>query len=92
MTTQQIPSSPEIEQALASTQSAANQALDGVQQAVDSGVQRLRESTQYLRASAQRAGDGTLSYIRQEPVKSVLLAAATGAALVALVSLLTRRR
>lgn len=88
----QTATAPEVDLALADTQDAANKALDDVQQAVDSGVARLRASAKQLRASAQRAGEGTVTYIRQEPVKSVLLAAATGAALMALVSLLSRRR
>jgi ElaB/YqjD/DUF883 family membrane-anchored ribosome-binding protein len=45
-----------------------------------------------LRDQAMRAGTNTTHYIRAEPVKSVLMAAATGAALMALVSLLNRSR
>ena len=50
----------------------------------------LRESTQQLRDRAVRASDSTVAYIKDEPVKSVLIAAAAGAALVALVSLMGR--
>ncbi len=77
---------------LASTQRAANQALDSMGRAMDSGVERVREASHQMRDGAARASEGTVNYIRHDPVKSVLIAAATGAALMALVSLLTRSR
>lgn len=58
------------------------------------GLDAVRDSSQQLREQAHRASDGTLGYIRDEPLKSMLFAAATGAALMALLSLLgsPRRR
>lgn len=56
------------------------------------GIDALRDGTQQLRTKAQQAGDGTTQYIQQEPVKAVLIAAATGAALMALIGLMTRSR
>jgi ElaB/YqjD/DUF883 family membrane-anchored ribosome-binding protein len=50
----------------------------------------MRERTQQLREQTLRASDNTLNYIRAEPVKSVLIAAAAGGALVALLGLLRR--
>jgi ElaB/YqjD/DUF883 family membrane-anchored ribosome-binding protein len=76
--------------ALDATQSVASQALDSLSKAVDSGMERVRETSHQVRDSAARASEGTVNYIRHDPVKSVLIAAATGAALMALVSLLTR--
>ena len=64
---------------------------DSVNQALDQGLGRLREATQQVRESALRASDGTVRFIQHAPVKSVLLAAATGAALMALLSLTVRR-
>lgn len=55
-------------------------------------VDAVRDSSQYLREQALRASDRTVNYVRDEPVKAVLIAAATGAALMALISLLTRSR
>jgi ElaB/YqjD/DUF883 family membrane-anchored ribosome-binding protein len=78
------------EMALDSTHRAASHALDGMSAALDRGVERVRETTQQVRDGALRASDSTVGYIRNEPVKSVLMAAATGAALMALVSLLSR--
>jgi ElaB/YqjD/DUF883 family membrane-anchored ribosome-binding protein len=76
--------------ALDTTQNVASQALDSIGKSVEHGVERVREAGQQMRNSAARASECTVGYIRHDPVKSVLIAAATGAALMALVSLLTR--
>ena len=55
------------------------------------GVDAVRGSSQQWREQAHRASDGTLNYIKDEPVKSILIAAVTGAALMALVGLLGAR-
>jgi ElaB/YqjD/DUF883 family membrane-anchored ribosome-binding protein len=39
-----------------------------------------------------RATDSTVNYIKDEPLKAMLIAAATGAALMALMALLNRSR
>ena len=56
------------------------------------GVDAVRDSSEQLRERALRASDTTVSYIKDEPVKSMLIAAATGAALMAMLSLMTRSR
>jgi ElaB/YqjD/DUF883 family membrane-anchored ribosome-binding protein len=56
------------------------------------GVDAVRETAQSIRARAQHASDSTLDYIRTEPLKAVLIAAATGAVLMALVSLMRNSR
>lgn len=56
------------------------------------GVDAVRDSSQQLRDAAWRASDNTVRLVRDEPVKSMLIAAAAGAALMALVGLLTRSR
>jgi ElaB/YqjD/DUF883 family membrane-anchored ribosome-binding protein len=56
------------------------------------GMDSVRETSHQLRVKAEHASDTTVGYIRQEPVKAVLIAAATGAALMALVSLVARSR
>jgi ElaB/YqjD/DUF883 family membrane-anchored ribosome-binding protein len=78
------------EVALENTQRAASNVLDSAAHALDQGVARAREASHQLRESAQHASQGTANAIRHDPVKSVLIAAATGAALMALVTLLTR--
>jgi len=51
----------------------------------------VRDTSQQLRDRAARVSDSTLGYVKDEPVKSILMAAAAGAALMALFSLLARR-
>jgi len=51
----------------------------------------VRDRSADMRDRAMRASDATIGYIKDEPVKAILIAAATGAALMALVSLLSRR-
>jgi ElaB/YqjD/DUF883 family membrane-anchored ribosome-binding protein len=52
----------------------------------------VRDTSAQLRETAVRASDTTVGYIRDEPVKAMLIAAATGAALMALIGLLGRSR
>jgi ElaB/YqjD/DUF883 family membrane-anchored ribosome-binding protein len=52
----------------------------------------MRDRSQQLKEHAYRAQDMTVGYIKDEPLKSILIAAAAGAALMALVQLLTRER
>lgn len=54
------------------------------------GLDAVRETSQGLRDSAYRATDQTVGYIKDEPLKAMLIAAATGAALMALVGMLSR--
>lgn len=56
------------------------------------GLEAVREGSQQLRTSALHASDSTVGYIRQEPVKSVLFAAATGFVLMGLLMLAGRSR
>lgn len=56
------------------------------------GVDSVRESSHQLRLKAEHASECTVAYIKHDPVKSVLIAAATGAALMALISLFSHSR
>lgn len=49
------------------------------------GVERAQAATVQVKDAVVRAGDNSRAYIRDEPVKSVLLAAAAGATLAALI-------
>ena len=57
-----------------------------------SGIDAVRDGTHRLRERAQHASDSTTQYIRDEPVKAMLIAAATGATLMALVGLMRHSR
>jgi len=56
------------------------------------GVDSMRSTSQHLRDSARHTSDNTKGYIRDEPIKAVLIAAATGAVLMALLNLLGHSR
>lgn len=51
------------------------------------GVDAVRGTSAQLRETAMKASDNATAYIRDEPLKAMLIAAATGAALMALVTL-----
>jgi ElaB/YqjD/DUF883 family membrane-anchored ribosome-binding protein len=55
------------------------------------GMQALRSNGHDLQDRAKHAQQITASYIQNEPIKAVLMAAAAGATLMGLISLLTRR-
>jgi ElaB/YqjD/DUF883 family membrane-anchored ribosome-binding protein len=56
------------------------------------GIDTWNATSQQLRDKAQQASDGTVSYIRDKPLTSVLIAAAGGAALMAIAAVLARPR
>lgn len=55
----------------------AEQAREAARQS----VQALRERADHVRSQAVDMGDRTVRYVRDEPIKSMLFAAAAGAAL-----------
>jgi ElaB/YqjD/DUF883 family membrane-anchored ribosome-binding protein len=63
-----------------------NRATEQASVLAQRGVDAVRQGSRQVRDQALRASDGTLHYVREEPVKAMLIAAATGAALMALVS------
>lgn len=85
-----------VEGVIRSTQQAAHQAVDHLAD----GAERLAANTDrlahrgadQLRERARHAADGTIVHIRSQPLKSVLIAGAFGAALGALFTLLGRSR
>ncbi|MEO6031727.1 MAG: hypothetical protein ABIP61_07470 [Burkholderiaceae bacterium] len=54
------------------------------------GVGAMRDASHQVRERAARVSDNTAGYVRDEPMKSMLIAAAAGAALMAVVGFLTR--
>lgn len=55
------------------------------------GMDAVRDSASQLREKSLHAKEATTSYIQHEPVKSVLMAAAVGAALMGLLALFSSR-
>jgi len=54
------------------------------------GIEAVRDTSQQLREKALRASDSAVGYVKDEPIKAMLIAAATGALLMGLVALLSR--
>jgi ElaB/YqjD/DUF883 family membrane-anchored ribosome-binding protein len=68
------------------------QALHRGSDALHRGSEALHRRSDAIQAQARRLSDNTSAYIQREPMKAALMAAATGAALMALVGLLSRMR
>ena len=62
------------------------------QDSMHRGVDAMRGASAKLRDQANHASDVTVGYIQHEPVKSVLIAAAVGAAAVGIAGLLRSHR
>jgi ElaB/YqjD/DUF883 family membrane-anchored ribosome-binding protein len=56
------------------------------------GMDAMRDGRDHVVDASRRASQSTVTYIQEEPVKSVLFAAAAGATLMALIGFLTRSR
>lgn len=74
------------------TTHAADQALKATQHLANSAIDSVRDTSHQLRVKAGHASESTVNYIKHEPVKSILIAAATGAVLMALISLFSSSR
>ncbi|HYN61750.1 MAG TPA: hypothetical protein VET87_19770 [Rubrivivax sp.] len=61
-----------------------NRAVDQTSAMAHRGMDAVRDGSNQLREHAHRASDGTRNYIKEEPLKSMLYAAAAGAALMVL--------
>jgi ElaB/YqjD/DUF883 family membrane-anchored ribosome-binding protein len=84
------PVSGTVEDSINAVRPTLRRAADQASALAHRGMDAVREGSGHLREQARHASDRTISYIKAEPVKSVLIAAATGAALMALVSLISR--
>ena len=71
---------------------AAGLALKSTQRVAHDALDSLHDTSRQLQHTAQGASDSAVRYIKHEPVKAMLIAAATGAALMALISLASQTR
>jgi ElaB/YqjD/DUF883 family membrane-anchored ribosome-binding protein len=69
---------------------ALDRSREGASRIAERGVDALRTSSEQLQAGAHRAAEQATGYVQDEPVKAILFAAAAGAVLMALLSLLAR--
>ncbi len=63
---------------------------DQVDELTRRGMEMAKNATDSARAQALQANDRALGYVRQEPAKAVLIAAAVGAGLAMLIGMLAR--
>jgi ElaB/YqjD/DUF883 family membrane-anchored ribosome-binding protein len=82
----------QVEQALSDAPNLIGTALKDAEALARNGIERARQASVQARDSVNRAGERTVGYIQDEPVKSVLIAAAVGAASAALITWLARSR
>lgn len=82
--------SQSAERAIHTTQRVANDALNSLTGTVQNGMDTVRDTSQQLRKNAVHASETGVNFIRREPIKSVLIAAATGAVVMAMFDRLTR--
>jgi ElaB/YqjD/DUF883 family membrane-anchored ribosome-binding protein len=75
-----------------SVPAAFSRAAAQVEEITRRGLDRAKEASMGMRDQMNRASDRTVGYIKDEPVKSVLIAAATGAAVALLVGWAMRSR
>jgi X-X-X-Leu-X-X-Gly heptad repeat protein len=59
-------------------------------QALRDGSNQLQDRASQLQHQAQRGAESTVTYIKEEPLKAMLMAAASGAVLMGLIGLISR--
>ena len=75
------PSRRSVDETIRSSQQAAHRAVDRMADRVGRGASALRDGSEHLRERARHVADSTIVHIRQDPMKSVLIAGAVGAVL-----------
>ncbi|KQV78745.1 hypothetical protein [Rhizobacter sp. Root1221] len=81
-----------IHSARANVQPAISRIATQAETLARKGLDAVKDGAYQVRDRAQTLGDVTVRYVKDEPVKAVLIAAATGAALMALLSLVQSAR
>jgi ElaB/YqjD/DUF883 family membrane-anchored ribosome-binding protein len=66
------------------------QASESASRLAQRGLEALHDRSQSLRDSARNVRESTSSYVQNEPLKALLIAGAAGAAVMGLISLLSR--
>ena len=77
-------------EALERTRSTVDNLAEEARDLSHRGARAVREGTRQLREETAHLADSTVGYIKHEPIKAVLIAAAAGAALMALATLASR--
>jgi ElaB/YqjD/DUF883 family membrane-anchored ribosome-binding protein len=73
-------------------ESVAHGSMESVNQLARKGTELAKQGAEKAKSLAQRCNDATCAYVVEQPMKSVLISAAMGAALTALLLTSMRRR
>jgi ElaB/YqjD/DUF883 family membrane-anchored ribosome-binding protein len=84
--------SDKVDEARGQTAPLLNKVTSQAEAAARRGMDAVRDTSQQLRERAAQAQDMTVAYVKDEPIKAMLIAAATGAVLMGIVSMLGRSR
>lgn len=71
---------------------AVERAAERAGEVAHQSAQKLQQGTQQVKAQFDQVTDSAIAYVKDEPVRAMLIAAAAGAALMALAGLLGRSR
>lgn len=81
---------PDFNEARAQGSTAIKQLISGTSDLASHGMEAVRGGAHQVREKSAHLRDATTTYIQHEPVKSMLMAAAAGAALMGLIALFSR--
>lgn len=85
-------SMPNLDNTIDRVKESAESVRATAQSYIDRGTNAVREGSAKLKDSVSHLTDRTSTYVHEQPVKSVLLAAAAGAAIAILAGMLTHHR
>ncbi len=84
--------SDKVEEARSQSGALLNKVTSQAEAAARRGMDAVRDSSQQLRDRAMQVSDSTVAYVKDEPIKAMLIAAATGALLMGLITMMARSR
>lgn len=83
---------PNIDNTIDRVKESAESVRATAQSYIDRGTTAVREGSAKLKDSVSQLTDRTSTYVHEQPVKSVLMAAAAGAAIAILAGMITHNR
>lgn len=83
---------PNIDKAIDRVKDSVDDMRSTAQNYIDRGTTAVREGSAKLKDSVSHLTDKTATYVSEQPVKSILMAAAAGAAIAILAGLMTSSR
>lgn len=83
---------PNMDKTIDRVKESVNEVRATAQSYIDRGTSAVREGSAKLKDSVSQLTDRTATYVHEQPVKSVLMAAAAGAAIAILASMITSSR